>query len=113
MQDVLAAGQRCRDAKTQRFCARLAEDELGLWTFACQEGVEPTNNHGERVLRRAVIWRRRSFGCASAAGCRFAERILTAATTLRLQGRNVVDYLAAAVAAHRAGQPAPKLVAEG
>ena len=66
-------------------CALGREQTWGLWTFVETEGVEPTNNHGERVLRRAVLWRRRSFGCHSAAGCRFAERILTVATTLRLQ----------------------------
>jgi transposase len=113
LQDVIDAGLRCRDARTRRFCARLNQEKLGLWTFVETEGVEPTNNHGERVLRRAVLWRRRSFGCHSATGCRFVERILTVATTLRLQQRNVVDYLTEAIAAHRAGRPAPKLVAVG
>ena len=113
MEDVLAAGLRCRDARTQRFCARLDDEKWGLWTFVESAGVEPTNNHGERVLRRAVLWRRRSFGCHSAAGCRFAERILTVATTLRLQQRNVVTFLSDSIAAHRAGRPAPKLLPVG
>jgi transposase len=111
--DVLEAGMTCRDAKTRRFCARLEAEQFGLWTFASIEGVEPTNNHGERVLRRAVIWRRRSFGSASAAGCRFAERILTVATTLRLQKRNIVNYLGECIAAFRAGQITPKLIMAG
>ena len=110
MEDVLADGLRSRDAKTRRFCTRLDEEKWGLWTFVESEGVEPTNNHGERVLRRAVLWRRRSFGCHSAAGCRFAERILTVATTLRLQQRNVVKFLSESIAAHRTGRPAPKLL---
>jgi transposase len=113
MEDVLAAGLRCRDAKTRRFCARLDEEKWGLWTFVETEGVEPTNNHGERLLRRAVLWRRRSFGCHSAAGCRFAERILTVAATLRLQQRNVVNFLSESIAAYRAGRPGPKLVTVG
>jgi transposase len=113
LEEVLADGLRCRDPRTRRFCARLDEEKFGLWTFVGAEGVEPTNNHGERVLRRAVLWRRRSFGCHSASGCRFAERILTVATTLRLQGRNIVNFLSESIAAHRAGQPAPKLVAVG
>jgi transposase len=50
-------------------------------------GLEPTNNRAERVLRRALLWRRRSFGCHSAEGCRFAERILTVVQTLREQQR--------------------------
>jgi transposase len=113
MDGVLAAGARCRDARTRRFCARLDAEKFGLWTFVEAAGVEPTNNHGERVLRRAVLWRRRSFGCHSAGGCRFAERILTVATTLRLQGRNVVAFLGETIAAHRAGRPGPKLVPVG
>jgi transposase len=113
LEDVLADGLRSRDARTRRFCARLDEEKFGLWTFVEAEGVEPTNNHGERVLRRAVLWRRRSFGCHSASGCRFAERILTVAGTLRLQKRNVVAFLSDAIAAYRTGRPAPKLVPMG
>ena len=51
--------------------------------------MEPTNNHAERTLRLAVIWRKISFGNHSEAGCRFTERILTVVQTLRLQKRNV------------------------
>ena len=29
-----------------------------LWLFASIEGVEPTNNHVERILRLGVLWRR-------------------------------------------------------
>jgi len=64
------------------------------WLFTSAEGVEPTNNHAERVQRRAVLWRRKSFGCGSLRGCRFVERILTAVQTLRLQGRNALEFLA-------------------
>jgi len=69
--------------------------ESALWTFVRVEGVEPTNNNAERPLRRAVLWRRKSFGTQSEAGSRFVERILTAATTLRQQGCEVLDYLTA------------------
>jgi|SRR6516165_476502 transposase len=111
--EVLRRGARCREPKTRRFCARLLTVYPSLWTFVIQEGVEPTNNHAERLLRRAVVWRRRSFGCRSAAGCRFAERILTAVQTLRLQGRSVVQFLQETVAAHRSGRAGPPLVLEG
>ena len=89
--EVLQGGLRCRDRKTNRFCARLLRVYPALWTFVVVEGVEPTNNHVERAQRRAVLWRRRSFGCQSAAGCRFVERILTVVQTLRLHhGQNAV-----------------------
>jgi transposase len=87
--------------------------EPALWTFARVEGVEPTNNFLERLLRRAVLWRKRSFGCWSAAGCRFVERILTVVQTRRLQGQSVLDYLQDARRAHRAAQPCPNLLPAG
>ena len=79
------------------------------WLFTSEENVEPTNNHAERVQRRAVLWRRKSFGCASQAGCRFVERILTVVGTLRLQGRDALAFLSRCIAAHRRGSATPTL----
>mgnify|MGYP001217501613 CR=1 FL=1 len=110
MMGVLESGRRSRDSKLVRFCERLTEVSVDLWTFVVTEGVEPTNNHAERVLRRAVLWRRRSFGCHSAEGCRFVERILTVVQTLRQQKRSVLAFLTEAIKAHRAGATAPRLV---
>jgi transposase len=111
--EVLHVGLRCRDGKTKRFCCRLLAIYPALWTFVVVEDVEPTNNHVERVQRRAVLWRRRSFGCHSAAGCRFVERILTVVQTLRLQRRSVLQFLYEAISAHRSGLHGPALVLEG
>jgi hypothetical protein len=97
--------------KAARFCRNLLAVYPALWTFARVEGVEPTNNRAERTLRPAVLWRKISLGNPSEAGCRFAERILTTVQTLRLQKRHVLTYLRQAVIAHRAGQPAPALIA--
>jgi transposase len=101
------------DAKVAAFCEKVLALEPALWTFARVEGVEPTNNFMERLLRRAVLWRKRSFGCWSAAGCRFVERILTVVQTRRLQGQSVLGYLHDALRAHRAGQPCPSLLPAG
>ena len=113
LRDLLQRGTGCRCAKTATFCANLLELEPALWTFVRADGVEPTNNAAERALRPAVLWRRRSFGCHSAAGCRFVERMLTAVQTLRLQQRGVIDYLVQAFTAHRQGLAAPKLLPTG
>jgi transposase len=56
------------------------------------------------------LWRRRSFGTHSAAGSRFAERLLTVAATLKQQHRNIVDYLTAACDAPLHGTSAPSLL---
>jgi transposase len=110
--ELVHAGRRCRDPKTKRFCGRLLEVYPALWTFVVLDGVEPTNNHVERAQRRAVLWRRRSFGSHSAAGCRFVERILTVVQTLRLQRRSVLQFLHDAISAHRSGLQRPVLVAD-
>ena len=76
-----------------------------LWTFANQEGIEPTNNHAERALRSAVIYRKLSLGSQSEGGERRTARLLSAHTTCRLQGRSLFDYLTDALAAHARGDP--------
>ena len=63
-----------------------------------------------RALRRAVLWRRRSFDTQREVGSQFVERILTAVTTLRQQRRDVLDYLTAACAATICKTPAPSLL---
>ena len=107
--DLLTEGSDSRDAALSRYCQRLHDKFPMYWLFTSVEGVEPTNNHAERVQRRAVLWRKKSFGCQSQAGCRFVERILTVVQTLRLQGRNALEFLSRSIAAHRVGTAAPKL----
>jgi transposase len=107
---LLKAGCRCADARAATFCANVLELVPAVWRFVVSEGVEPTNNHAKRLLRRGVLWRKSSFGCSSEAGCRFVERLLTAVQTCRLQGRSVLQYLYEAVSAHRKGLPAPSLL---
>jgi transposase len=81
-----------------------------LWTFTRVTGVEPTNNHAERVLRRGVLWRKRSFGHQSESGRAFVERLLTVVGSLRLQGRNALTYLEAACRAPLVGSSPPSLL---
>lgn len=110
MNRVLIEGLLGDDPKVETFCDNVLALEPALWTFVTTKGVEPTNNFMERLLRRAVLWRKRSFGCWSATGCRFVERILTVVQTRRLQGKNVLDYLHDALVAHRHGKLCPKLL---
>ena len=113
MDRVLIEGWFGDDPTVATFCENLLHLDGALWTFVSEEGGEPTNNHVERLLRRAVLWRKRSFGSWSGAGCRFVERILTVVQTRRLQEKNVLDYLHDAVLAHRSGQDCPKLLPTG
>jgi transposase len=113
LERALLAGRRCADPPTATLCDNLLALWPALWTFVLEEGVEPTNNHAERMLRRGVLWRKRSFGSQSAAGCRFVERMLTVVQTLRLQRRPVLNYLHDAITAHRAALPAPEFLIAG
>src|SRR5215210_7228570 len=72
--------------------------------------VEPTNNGAERALRPAVLWRKDSSGSDSAAGSRFAERLLTVVAICRQQGRPLLAFLVAAGEAAVRGSPPPALL---
>jgi transposase len=110
---VLQHGKRSRDKKTARFCDRVLAVYPALWTFVVVDGVEPTNNHAERVQRLAVLYRKNCFGCHSDSGCRFVERLLTVVQTLRLQKRPILRYLKETLIAHRNGLAIPRLVPVG
>jgi transposase len=107
---LLRDGVAGTDAKTQGTCCNLLKREAALWTFVWERAGEPTHNRAARPLRRAVLWRRRSFGTQSEAGSQFVARILTAVTTLRQQQRDVVDYLTAACTAAIRKDPVPSLL---
>jgi transposase len=111
MHALLLRGTRCGVKKTAGFCRNVLRVEVALWRFAEVPGLEPTNNAAERALRPAVLWRKQSLGSHSRAGCRFVEQILSVTATLRRRGRKVLDYLEAALAAHRLGQPPPSVFA--
>ena len=81
-----------------------------FFTFLRAEGVEPTNNAAERALRCAVQWRKTSFGSRSANGEIAVARLLTVTRTCRMQNRQPLRYLAAAIRSHRKALPAPSLL---
>ena len=111
MAEELARGRRSRNRRVASFCTRLGGLQTAMWTFVKIPGVEPTNNHAERMQRPAVIWRKCCYGCHSAEGCKFVSRLLTAIQTLRLQKQPVLQVLADTLQAHRAGQTPPPLLA--
>lgn len=106
----IQADEKTPLAKTVRTSRRLLTVEPALWTFVYTEGVEPTNNAAERALRPAVIWRRTSFGSQSQRGSQFVTRLLTVTTSLKAQGRNILDFLTQACLAARTGQTPPSLI---
>jgi transposase len=71
--------------------------------------VQPTNNHAERALRSAVIYRKLSLGSQSGDGEQRVGRLLSAHTTCRLQQRPLHTHLADTITAHNRGDPVPLL----
>ena len=110
IETLLREGAACRHAETARTCRNILNLHSALWTFLVVPGVEPTNNHAERTLRRFVIWRKISFGTQSARGSRYVERIMTVAGSCQLQARNVLDFLTQAIQARWGHGSAPSLV---
>lgn len=107
---LLRLGTTCAHPKTAATCRDILKREAALWTFVHVEGVEPTNNLAERLIRPGVLWRKRSFGTQSQAGSHFMERIMTVVATLKQQHRNVLNYLVEACEAANWGRPAPSLL---
>jgi transposase len=75
------------------FARSLSREMESLWVFLEHEGISPTNNHAERMLRFAVLWRNRSQGTASEKGERWVERILSLRQTCRLAERKTYPVL--------------------
>jgi len=113
VREALRAGADCGQKKSVGLCRSLLKRQKALWRFTLTSGLEPTNNLAERMLRPAVIWRKKSFGSHSLGGCRYVERMLSVIQTLRLRRVNALDYLSAAVEAHRKGLPPPAIPRSG
>jgi transposase len=102
-------GKAPRYKRTRGLAKNLLKLWPALWTFAKVDGVNPTNNHAERSLRGAVIYRKLSLGSQSERGEIRIGRLLSAHTTCRLQHRSLYGYLAEALDQHARGQPVPLL----
>jgi transposase len=96
--------------KVARQCRRILKLKAALFTFVHHPGVLPTNNHAEQTIRHGVIWRKTSFGTDSDKGSRFVERMLTVVMSLRLQKRNVLDWVTAAYQAKLDAANPPSLL---
>lgn len=110
LRNLLKRGSECGCAKTAGVCRQLLKLEPALWAFLRVEGVEPTNNAAERALRHAVLWRKSSYGTASAKGSRYVANILTVVATCRQQGRKVLEFVTACCQARLQGRTAPSLL---
>lgn len=110
VEELLVEGGGVSHSKTSGTCKQLLKRTNCLWTFVRHENVEPTNNVAERAIRHAVIIRKTSFGTHSEVGSRFIERMLTVHASLRLQKRNVLQFVHTACTAMLSGSVPPSLL---
>ncbi len=103
------SGKAPRNKRTRGLARNLLKIWPALWTFAKVPGVTPTNNHAERSLRGAVIYRKLSLGSQSTGGEERIARLLSASITCRLQTRSLFDYLTNLHTAHATSNPLPLL----
>ena len=59
------AGKAPRYKRTRGLARNMLKIWPALWTFAYHDAIEPTNNHADRALRGAVIYRKVSLGSQS------------------------------------------------
>jgi len=104
-----AARKSPRTKYHRQFARNLLNRWPALWTFSHTDDVEPTNNHAERGLRGAVIYRKLSLGSQSDQDERTTERLLSASISCRLRQQSLFAYLTQALTAHARGDPIPTL----
>lgn len=110
MRTLLQQGSESGNAAVKSLCKSLWTIRQSLFVFARVQGIEPTNNTGERGIRPAVQWRKTCFGTQSRGGSRFVERILTVVATCRQQRRSLLAYLRDVIVAMDSGLGVPSLL---
>ncbi len=73
----------CDESKTAETCRRLSNECFSLFVSVHHEGVSPTNNAAEQALRKAVIFRKLSFGTEKNTGSKNLSVILSVMETCR------------------------------
>ena len=108
--NALADGTLCDDSRTAETCRRLSNQCYSLFVFAHTAGVSPTNNAAERSLRRAVIFRKLSFGTESGSGSKTLAVVMSVLETCRRLGRHTLTWITKAVTHHQQNRPTPNLL---
>ncbi len=106
----LMKNRQAPSKKVRTLCTQLLKRWNSLFTFIYHEGVEPTNNAAERILRAGVQIRKISFCTRSHNGQLLLTRLLTVFQTCRMRNRGTFEFLLAAIRAKRHNLPPPSLL---
>jgi len=96
--------------KVAKFSKQLLKRWDSLFTFIYHEGVQPTNNLAERLIRLGVLTRKISYCTRSTNGQLLRARLLTVSQTCRMQKRDPLNFYRTAIHAHRNNLPPPSLL---
>lgn len=85
------------DADARRLAHRIGKYRDHLFTFLDTPGVPPDNNHGERMIRPAVIIRKNSLCNRSEQGAATQAILMSIYRTLKLRGHDPTKTIAEAL----------------
>jgi transposase len=88
LEEVMAEGSD----EFMKLAERFLNQYEKLFLFTRYPDIECTNNIAERALRHIVIWRKTSYGTQSVKGSQFLERSLSIWMTLKMQGRDALEF---------------------
>jgi len=88
LEEVIAEGSD----EFMKLAERFLNQYEKLFLFTRYPDIECTNNIAERALRHIVIWRKTSYGTQSVKGSQFLERSLSVWMTLKMQGREALEF---------------------
>ena len=94
------ASESWEHADAKRLAKRLVKHGGELLTFLWHESVPSDNNHGERLIRPAVMIRKNSYCNHSDRGALTQSVLMSVLRTLRLRGHNPIDQLLEALASY-------------
>ena len=107
----VGTGLKSSSHEVSKLCNQLLKKWNSLFTFIYHQGVEPTNNLAERLIRPGVQTRKISYCTRSENGQLLRARLLTVSQTCRMQKRNSLEFFRAAIQAHRYKLPTLSLLA--
>jgi len=88
LEEVMAEGSD----EFMKLAERFLDQYEKLFLFTRYPDIECTNNIAKRALRHIVIWRKTSYGTQSIKGSQFLERSLSVWMTLKMQGREALEF---------------------
>lgn len=110
MKAFLVENQNATSSNVSKFCVQLLKRWNSLFTFIYHEGVEPTNNLAEQLIRAGVKSRKISYCTRSLNGQLLLARLLTVSQSCRMQKRNPFEFFKSAIHAYRYNLTPPSLL---